>query len=150
MFYRAGYRQRNTRASGCIVPIVGLLFLVVGVFIARDTLNFLPGTTTTQGVITECHFDDTENNSGCSPDVRFRTQDGQPISFRSSTSSSTFHQGDSVTVRYHPATPQDGRIDSLLDTWLFPLIFIGVGLLLLLIAVLTLLRGIVRRMIGFA
>ncbi len=150
MFYRAGYRQRNTRASGCIIPIVGLLFLVVGVFIARDTLNFLPGTTTAQGVITQCHFDDTENNSGCSPDVHFRTQEGQLISFRSSTSSSTFHQGDAVTVRYHPATPQDGRIDSLLDTWLFPLGILGTGLLVFLIGVLALLRGIVRRMMGFA
>ncbi len=150
MFYRAGYRRRGTGASGCIVPIVGLLFLVVGVFIARDTLNFLPGTATAQGVITECHFDDSEDNSGCSPDVHFRTQDGQLISFRSSDSSSTFHQGDAVSVRYHPATPQDGRIDNFLITWLLPLILIGVGLLLFLIAVLTLLRGIVRRMMGFA
>lgn len=146
MFYRARYRRR---ASGCIIPIVGLLFLVVGVFIARDTLNFLPDTLSAQGMITGCHFDNTEDNSGCSPDVRFRTQDGQLISFRSSTSASFFHKGDAVTVRYHPATPQDGRIDSFLIMWLLPLVSIGVGLMVFLVGVLALLRRIVRRMMGF-
>jgi len=149
MFYRAGYRRRNTRASGCIVPIVGLVFIAVGIFLARDTLNFLPSTISAQGLITECHFDNTEDNSGCSPDVRFSAQDGQLINFRSSTSASFFHKGDAVTVRYHSATPQDGRIDSLLVTWLLPFGTLSVGLIVFLIGSLALLRGIIRRMMGF-
>ena len=147
MFYNAG--RRNT-GCGCIAPLIGLLFIVVGIFIARDTLNFLPGTLSAQGVITECHIvtSDNENGSSCNPDVRFQTQDGRTISFRSSSSSSSYHTGDAVTVRYHAATPQDGRIDSFLETWLLPIVCIGMGLIAFLLGSLALLRGIIGRIMG--
>jgi hypothetical protein len=76
--------------------------------------------------------------------MSFATQAGQPVTFRSSFSSNYFHEGDTVTVRYHLTNPQDARIDSW-ETRIVPLFIGGIGLLFFLVGLSMILRGIIRR-----
>lgn len=130
----------NTGCSGCIGSLFGLVFLVIGFYLVKDVLNFLPGTITAQGTIIHCSYDD---NNNCSPTIQFKTASGQSITIYSSGSSSSFYEGKIVQVRYHAKTPHDGRIYSFMDTWMLPLAITGMGLIVFLIMPLTLLiRGI--------
>ncbi|MBV9713542.1 MAG: DUF3592 domain-containing protein [Ktedonobacteraceae bacterium] len=148
---RRARKRTNPIRVGCTLAFVGLIFLVGGLFFLMDTLKFLPGTLSAQGTITHCTYgtDSEGNSNGCSPTVSFKTRSGQSISFFSSTSSSTFHEGDSVPVRYHPNNPQDGRIDAFWVVWLIPVLFCGVGLIMFLSGPFVLLRVIIRRAMGF-
>ncbi len=131
----------NTGYSGCIGSLFGLFFLVIGLSLIKDTVAFLPGTITAQGTIIHCSYDDDHN---CHPTIRFQTQTGQSITIGSSESASTYYEGKSVEVRYHPETPQDGRMLSLWGTWLLPLVCAGMGLLVFLILPLTLLSKMIK------
>ncbi|WP_220209804.1 DUF3592 domain-containing protein [Reticulibacter mediterranei] len=142
--------SNNPITNGCLLAIFGLVFLGVGYFLLMDTLKFLPGTLSAQGVITNCSYDRDRNgsSSGCRPTIRFQTQSGQSISVAPSESSSFFHVRDTIAVRYHPETPEDGRTDTFLSTWMLPLICTGVGLITFLVSPFVLLRGIIRRAMG--
>lgn len=144
---RPGGMRRNSGCGGCLVPLVGLVFLVIGIFLIKDTLQFLPGTVTAQGTIIHCSYDDAQSTA-CAPTVRFMAKSGQSIAINPSFSSSSFYEGQSVQIRYHPNTPQDGRIDSFTSVWLVPLACGGVGLLVLILIPFRLLRGLLRRLFG--
>ncbi|WP_126599978.1 DUF3592 domain-containing protein [Dictyobacter aurantiacus] len=140
------YRTRKKGDSGCFVLLFGLIFLAVGIYLVRDTITFLPGTITAQGTIINCVYGDGDASNSCSPTVRFRTQRGQTITIDSTSSDSAWHKGLQVQVRYHPATPQDGRIgNSFIDIWASPLIFVGLGGLVVLIGMFQFVRTILLR-----
>lgn len=62
--------------------------------------------------------------------VEFNTPDGARHEFRSRIGSSDpFAVGASVPVRYNPADPTDATIDTWFRVWGFPLIFLGAGLI---------------------
>ena len=46
------------------------------------------------------------------------------------TNPPAYDVGDRVTVRYERANPENARLDSFVELWLFPVVFGGVGLLL--------------------
>jgi len=149
-------RTNRRAASGCsgcsgcasylVRLIIGLIFLFFGIFLVKDTLQFMPGTVTAQGTITHCSYNDNTSHtsdapsSSCSPTVSFITKSGQPITINSSYGSSSFYEGQQVQVRYHPNTPQDGRIDTFIGNWLIPLVCIAAGILVLFADLLRLLR----------
>ena len=70
------------------------------------------------------------------PVVRYAV-DGKPFEITGwmSTSPPAYSVGEKVTVLYNPENPADGRIDSFVERWLFPVVFGGVGALLLVIGV---------------
>jgi hypothetical protein len=142
--------SNNPITNGCLLAIFGLVALGFGYFLLMDTLKFLPGTLSAQGVITKCRYgrDKDGNATGCRPTIRFTTQSGQSITIAPSESSSFFHVRDTIAVRYHPETPEDGRTDTFLSTWLLPLVCTGFGLITLLASPFVLLRGIIRRAMG--
>lgn len=112
--------------TGRILTIIGTVFLVVGVLIGGYLFISLSGTESTQGTILSCSYP----QGSCQPTVSFQTQSGQRITFHSSTASSTWAPGDSVSVRYHPNNPQEADVDPLLLFGLLSSIFAGLGLLL--------------------
>jgi hypothetical protein len=147
MLYNQQSYQPNRRSGNPIInTFLGILFLViggifalVGLFSGLSSLVFLPGTVSATGTIIHCEeVPDGQGDLSCEPTVRFQTQSGQTVTFVSSFDSD-YHQGDTVTVVYHPAHPQDARITSFGITWAFPAIFGGLGLIGL-IAGLVLLR----------
>lgn len=139
----------NTGCSGCIGSLIGLIFMVLGFYLLKDTLDFLPGTVTAQGTIIHCSYGNSDDDGGstCNPRIRFKTGSGQSVTIGSSLSSSSFYVGKMVQVKYHPKTPQDGRIDSFSDTWMIPLLCIGSGLIVFLIIPLTLLSRLIKPLI---
>jgi hypothetical protein len=139
----SGRGRRAPGCFGCLVPLAGLLFLTIGIYLTVGTLQFLPGTLTAQGTIIHCSYDDPSGGvtNTCGPTVRFTTASGQSITINASFGSSSFHEGQTVQIRYHKNTPYDGRIDSPMATWLLPLIAIGAGILILIFALRMLLRG---------
>jgi hypothetical protein len=46
-------------------------------------------------------------------------------------------------IKYHEKTPHDGRIYSFMDTWMLPLACAGMGLLVFLASLISLLRGLI-------
>lgn len=140
---RSRRRRTNPIATGCLFAFVGTIFAVIGIFMLMDSARFLPGTVSANGTIVACSF--TKNT--CKPTVSFMTQAGQQITFQSSFSSSSFHEGDVVPVKYHLNTPQDGRIDDWM-TQLFPFAFAGLGSFFVLLGLFIFLRGLIRRSMG--
>ena len=115
--------------TGGILAFGGAMFVVIGTLIAGSTLISLSGTVSAQGTILSCTY----SGGSCQPTVSFQTLSGKLITFRSSTSSSTFAPEKSVTVRYHPNDPQDAQIDSWIVNGLLSSIFAGIGLVQLLV-----------------
>jgi hypothetical protein len=132
------YRQRKASPvvlAGKICALIGVIFVVVGVLIAGYTLISLSGTVATQGTILSCNY----SKKSCQPTVSFRSSSGQQFTFRSSWDSSLFAPQDTVTVRYHPDNPQDAQVDPWIIVRFIAPIFVGVGLILILVRLFLLL-----------
>lgn len=149
MYRRRERRRRvNPLVRGCAFLLLAIIFIAVGIVLVIDMLSFLPGSVSTTGTIVQCNaVQDADGSTTCQPVISFKTQSGQTIKFTSTDSSSTYQQGNTVTVRYHPATPQDAQIYSFSTTWLFPLIFSGLGLMLLIFGLFVWLRALIRRLL---
>ena len=130
--------------GGCIAALVGIIAVAIGFFLLLDTLRFLPGTVSANGTIVSCKMVSDSGSTSCEPTVSFATQAEQPVTFSSSFGSSTFSEGETVTVRYHPTNPQDARIHSW-ETRIVPFFIGGIGLLFFLVGLSMILRGIIRR-----
>ena len=112
---------------GSILAFGGAMFVVMATLIAGYTLISLSGTVSAQGTILSCTYP----GRSCQPIVSFHTLSGQQITFRSSTESTAFASGKSVTVRYHPTDPQDAQVDPWIVFGLLSSIFAGIGLAML-------------------
>jgi uncharacterized protein DUF3592 len=142
--WEMAHRHTKTEfiVSGCLGTFAGVAFTAGGVLLLWSTITFLPGTVPTTGTIVSCVRIRT---ASCDPTVSFPLPSGQELTFQSAYASSSFQVGGTVPVRYHPKTPQDARIVSL-EIWIFQLIIVGTGLLLLLVGLFHFLRGIVCRL----
>ena len=85
------------------------------------------------------------------PMIEYRV-DGQKYLYNAWVSTTGYHIGQKVTVRYHPDRPGGGRLDTFSELWLFPLFLLGTGTWIGLAAVLGKIRtassataGVVRR-----
>ena len=117
---------------GCILAFGGAMFIMSGTLIAVFALISLSGTVSAQGTILSCTY-----RRSCQPTVSFQTLSGKPITFHSSTTeSSAFAPGKSVTVRYHPTDPQDAQVDPWFVLGPLSSIFAGIGLVLLVVGLL--------------
>lgn len=76
---------------------------------------FQIGSVTTRGTVLYCG---PTNTRSCQPMVSFRTQSGQQRTFLSGNGHRFLKPGDTISVRYHPATPQDAFEDP------FPLLYV--------------------------
>jgi hypothetical protein len=136
------YRM-GPRAGGCLAVVIGLIILAVGALVEWNMLSFLPGTVSTTGTILSCDMASNPDNGGtdCFPTVQFQTQAGQSITFKSSAGSEGYYVGAGVTVLYHPNHPQDARLDvGMVWIWVYVL-----GLLIVLIGVVTFIRGLLDK-----
>jgi hypothetical protein len=129
-----------------IFAVVGLVILLGSLAVYGRTASFAHRAATAQGTVTalvpqESTAYATGNGSVSSrslaryvyqPVVRFR-HDGQWIEFNDSEASNppAFHVGETVTVLYLESNPYDARIDSFISLWLAPMIFGGIGAILL-------------------
>lgn len=133
------YRSRNPWLVGVIFFFIGLIFCSVAAVFWFGNQSFLAGSVSTTGQIVSCSYSSGDadmiaaSTNSCQPTITFTTRSGQEITFTSSVSSSSYSEGDSITVDYHPEHPADARIGDFISLWLFPLIFGGLGSIFLII-----------------
>ena len=112
---------------GSVLAFGGAVFVVMATLITGYTLISLSGTVSAQGTILSCTYP----GRSCQPIVSFHTLSGQQFTFLSSTQSTAFAPGKSVTVRYHPTDPQDAQVEPWIVIGLLSSIFAGIGLVML-------------------
>ena len=118
-----------------IFTAVGLGLLIGGVFALQHTRHFLATAIAVPGVVTENVWQEqrSSNNSvrgDFYPRIRFRTTDGQQISFITNSGSNppSYHVNERVTILYDPQQPYHAYIQSFVDLWLLPTILCGLGI----------------------
>ncbi|WPN51990.1 DUF3592 domain-containing protein [Pseudomonas sp. P9_2] len=102
-----------------LFSIVGVVLLVGAIFAYKSSSEFLTVAVPAQGTI----IDLIKNTSGDSvsyhPVVRFITNDGQTVEFKSSTGghASSYPVGETIEVLYTPHNPEDATIKSFFAVW---------------------------------
>jgi hypothetical protein len=118
-----------------IFAVIGLGLLIGSIFAFRQTRHFLQSAVPVPGVVIENVWRESRSaNNGTSgsfhPRIRFRTLDGQEISFITNTGSSppSHRVNDPVTILYDPQEPHHASIKSFAELWLLPTILCGLGI----------------------
>lgn len=116
--------------AGGIFGLAGLGMLVGGGFMARNTLAFRARAVSAEGVVVDLiQKRDSKGSSTWSPEVEYRTADGETRTYVSSSSSNppAWDRGEKVTLRYDPDNPERVRLDGFMDNWFGPTILGGMG-----------------------
>lgn len=123
---------------GLVLLLMGLIFGGVGASFGWSTYKFSQGTLSAEGTVVRLDQSSSTSKPGKPasrnkvPIVRY-TVDGRDHEVRGEIS--TNHApaiGSKVSVLYRPESPDQAQIDSFTERWLFPLVFGGVGSLILL------------------
>jgi hypothetical protein len=113
--------------------VVGIVLLIIGVWITADKLDLVSNGMRADGTVVDLKREYSSSNGSSSyvyyPIVKFRTEGGGTIEFRSSVGSShsSYSRGEGVTVVYDPNDPERAEIDSIFALWGGSLIIFAVG-----------------------
>ena len=121
-----------------IFVLIGASMIAGGWFFYQQNSSFMrtaqQATGTVQRVVSSMQR---SSNNGYttvySPVVDFKTASGQPIEFQASSSSAIYTPGQSVTVYYQPASPNEAQLASSASSWV-PIVLMVVGALMVLFA----------------
>lgn len=128
-------KPRNSRAIAFwTLALIGFMFFAIGG--GFGVYSYVQGQDVerTQGEVIRL----VRKGKGSSPVVRYTVAE-KPFEIESSISTSppAYRIGEKVVVLYPRDNPASGRIDSFAERWLFAVIFGGVGVLLLIIAIIV-------------
>jgi hypothetical protein len=117
------------------VVTLGLVFLLFGVIFYQGHVHKVSSWTRTTGVVVRHDVSEDSDSTTYKAVASFTTPDGRQFEAHEETSSgdADFAIGQAVTVYYDPADPSTAIVDSATATWL-PLVFIGIGGIVLVIA----------------
>jgi len=118
--------------------VVGVVLIAAATAVMRHTRNFLAHSIAVPGVVIA---NDWSGRDVYFPRVRFETQEGRQIIFRSNAGSRppAYAVNEKVTVYYDPADPGHPRVSGLFSTWGGALISGGLGIVFCLVGGLPLL-----------
>jgi len=124
--------MKSSSRGALIALVLGLPFLIFGVKELYQVNKFVTGGDQADGIIVEMKKG-TGKLSKYHPRVRFQTQEGKTIEFTPGNGSNPpmYEVNDHVPVVYNRACPNYAVIDSFIEIWLGPVIYAGLGLLLL-------------------
>jgi hypothetical protein len=138
-----------------VLTVVGLAIFLGSLLVCDHTASFVRRAARAQGTVTalvlrQTNVDNNTNgsvNNGPSVSyswqavVRFR-EGGQQIQFDDSvaTNPPAYHVGETVNVLYLESNPYDARIYSFTSLWLVPMIFAGIGFILLAVGITVIIR----------
>jgi Protein of unknown function (DUF3592) len=133
-----------------LLPILGMLFLTIAYRTWSTSNNIIQNGLKTEGVVTgfRNNTDRQKRTSNTiAPNVQFKTQKGELITYYSTTytSPSPYQEGQIVPIWYLPDNPQEATIKGA-DLYLLPLIFGGFGALAMLFSLPTILRFLIGLM----
>ncbi|TXT37503.1 MAG: hypothetical protein FD138_645 [Planctomycetota bacterium] len=134
------WNVRRSSAGGpkvvaVVFSLIGSVFLMIGAGFGWSSYSLLAVAQRADGTVIRLVHQGGGKRSGSAPVVEFHL-DGNRHEFRSwlSTSPPQFDVGDKVTVLYDPTDPQRARIESFVTLWLFPTIFSGIGVVMLVVS----------------
>ncbi|MFI8962166.1 DUF3592 domain-containing protein [Streptomyces sp. NPDC053493] len=134
-----GRRARRWVAGGLIA--FGALFSGIGLVLAGVSVSYLTDGERAPGTVVALEWEEhgggsrkgrTGDEPVAHPVVAFTPAGGSPTRFREFTGSNppAYEVGERVEVLYRPDSPEDARIDGFAALWLLPLIFGGIGLVI--------------------
>src|SRR4030067_2203898 len=103
--------------------IVGSFLLILFIYLTGKTILFLKNSEKAKGRIIELVRSD--NGKGKhTPVVKFKVPSGEKVSFRTSSSSTSYYEGQEVTVLYDAKFPEDAKIKSFFELWFAPVMLL--------------------------
>jgi hypothetical protein len=137
-------QQKPSIVAGLVILLFGAVFTGVGMLFAVKSLDYTHDSEQTQGTV--IRHDHSGNKGNRIPIVRY-TVDGQSHELRGEVASNSPPAVNSKqTVIYKKADPSQAQIDSLVQRWLFPLIFLGIGALVAVVGMIVSGRAVVQRL----
>lgn len=124
--------MRNLNKGIIITLLLGLPFFIFGLKELYQVNKFVKSGEKTEGIIVAM-----KKHQGAAgkyfPLVRFQTKNGKTIDFTPGNGSNPpmYKVNDHVPVIYNSAYPNAAVINSFIEIWLGPVIYAGLGLLLL-------------------
>jgi len=116
--------------------VIGLGLLIGGVFSIQHKRRFLQTAVEVPGVVTENVWREERTNQtdqnvtwAFYPRIRFRTSDGQDISFITNTGSNppSYRVNEPITILYDPQQPYHAYIKSFAELWMVSVVLCGLG-----------------------
>lgn len=108
--------------------MLGLMFLSAGAWQGYRVASFIDGAERTVGNIVRV---DVVQGSGARLTdalVRFQAASGTLIEFRTGGDSAAYQVGEQLPVLYRPESPEQARVNHLLDLWFIPFVLVVIGL----------------------
>ncbi|WP_283842037.1 DUF3592 domain-containing protein [Bradyrhizobium sp. KB893862 SZCCT0404] len=116
------------------VVLIGLVLLGLGLFETGGVVAFLARAEQAEARFAGAVARSGGNHGGTFlyPTFQFQTADGRPITFTSSSGSTSqpYAEGERVRIAYDPRRPEDARLLSFLTLWIAPILLCAAGLLL--------------------
>ena len=128
-------RSRNSRGSVIVLLIVGVVFLIVGIAIRNQQKSFAKTGVYTDAEVVNLVSHRSDNSITYRPEVKFTTKSGETVQVVHSSGSNPprYKVGDKVEIIYAPDNPYHIAFNSTFELVIFPFIFIGVGVLCILL-----------------
>lgn len=120
------------RRTGCLV-IIPLIFIAIGGVFLFFSVSRLSNQSTATGVVVDVdRSTDSDGDTSYRPVIEFVADDGRTYLFTGRIGSSSRPQvGRSIDVLYDPADPNGATEKTFSNLWLFPILFGGFGILIL-------------------
>ncbi len=124
--------MKSSSRGALIALVLGLPFLIFGVKELYQVNKFVTSGDKADGIIVEMKKG-SSNFSKYHPRVRFQTKEGKTIEFSPGNGSNPpmYEVNDHVPVVYNSDYPNYAVINTFVEIWLGPVIYAGLGLLLL-------------------
>lgn len=136
--------QKPSIVAGLVILLFGAVFSGVGLLFAVKSVDFMRDSAQTEGTV--IRHDRSGNKGNRIPIVRY-TVDGQSHELRGEIGSNSPPAVNSkLTVIYKKAEPNQAQIDSFVQRWLFPLIFLGIGALVAVAGLIVTGQAVVQRL----
>ena len=140
--------QSTSIGAGLLILLFGAVFSGVGLLFATKSVDFMRDSAQTEGTV--IRHDRSGNKGSRTPIVRY-TVDGQSHELRGEIASNSPPAVNSkLTIIYKTADPSQAQIDSFVQRWLFPLIFLGIGALVAVVGMIVTGRAVVQRLVARA
>jgi len=132
-------KKTSPKVAVYILAFMAVIFTSVGGGFLYFTNDFVKNSVAVTGTVIDVSVSYSDNSTTYKPTISYVDAEGNKQTGRTFLSSSgyNFSRGSKVDILYDIRTPSDIRIDSWFALWGFPMIFLGVGLLLAFIAMIV-------------
>ncbi len=116
--------------------LVGIVCIIAATFLTYSARSFLKSTILTEGTVVGLPSQLVDGRMTYFPIVSYQNQSGEIFTYRAREGSSpaAFAVGDRIQLFYEKSNPQIAKIETFANLWMRTMVFLGVGIILLLAA----------------